>query len=231
MLSGGTRAAAITTLLRLCRLNRLFYTEATPYLYRNVSVALPTSFESFVGTVGVIARDAAADEGIGQTGWKLKCEEKDGLLTPPPSRDSSRERPQCKFRFYHITSMLNIVVQTDSETGFFLPVSLTEASSKSAVTQFARPWRADNPGLYIHTITFERFRSHGLSRTLLEGSREKFVTPERVLQILRSTRLAGDSINCEIVPVRRSDEARNGNLRAVGFTEYVDVSKMSIMRM
>ena len=103
-------------------------------------------------------------------------------------------------------------------------VSVAEASSRAITRQSAHPWRPDNPGLHTQSITFERFRSHGLSRTIREGSRERFVTPERLLQILRGTRLEGDITDSAVSPTSKQDDMCKGNLAAVGMTEYIDVS-------
>lgn len=59
LLHGTPRALGVSTLLALCSVNRLFYREATPYLYRHVSINLPASFEAIVGGVGVLEEEAA----------------------------------------------------------------------------------------------------------------------------------------------------------------------------
>lgn len=113
--------------------------------------------------------------------------------------------------------------------------------ARAPIVEVARPWRAGNPGLHTYTLTFEKFRSHGLKRSVGEGSRQRFVTSERVLQILRGTRGPG-ALNPDDEKDRDEDEdeaadlagARNldreGKLEAVGFTEYIDVSAcVSIM--
>ncbi|KDE07427.1 hypothetical protein MVLG_02294 [Microbotryum lychnidis-dioicae p1A1 Lamole] len=48
---------------------------------------------------------------------------------------------------------------------------------------------ADSPLLYTKTISFSRFRTAGMSRSLRQGSHERFVTPHRLLKLLRGTRL------------------------------------------
>lgn len=108
-----------------------------------------------------------------------------------------------------------------------MPVSVTHASTQSAVTHFATEWRRSNPGLQIQSLTFEKFRSHGLRRTVKESSRQRFVTSDRLLQILRGTRGPGnlllederDDGNAVLPPLAL------GKLEAVGLTEYIDVSQ------
>lgn len=108
-----------------------------------------------------------------------------------------------------------------------MPVSMTDASTRSASTQFATLWRSENPGLHITSLTFEKFRSHGLRRTVKESSRQRFVTSDRLLQILRGTRGPGS-----LITRLEQDEHENaalpplavGRLSALGLTEYIDVS-------
>ena len=108
-----------------------------------------------------------------------------------------------------------------------MPISASSASSQSIVPQTAGQWREDNPGLLTQTITFERFRSHGLRRTLREGSRQRFVTPIRLLQILRGTRLAGPLEVSGEYPTSHDQPCSagkpSGKLTAIGLTEYIDV--------
>lgn len=105
-----------------------------------------------------------------------------------------------------------------------MPVSITEASTRSAVTQFATPWRKHNPGLHIRSLTFEKFRSHGLRRTVKESSRQRFVTSDRLLQILRGTRGPGNLLE-DVDNPNESLEGK-GRLSAIGLTEYIDVSSI-----
>ena len=107
-----------------------------------------------------------------------------------------------------------------------MPVSASSASSQSITPQFASTWRENNPGLLARSVTFERFRSHGLRRTVREGSRQRFVTPIRLLQILQGTRGAGalerrddqDKVGPDSISSKPA-----GKLKAVGLTEYIDV--------
>lgn len=102
-----------------------------------------------------------------------------------------------------------------------MPVSVTQASTHSAVTQFATSWRANNPGLHLHSLTFEKFRSHGLRRTVKESSRQRFVTSDRLLQILRGTRGPG---SLQVETTNNATVIARGKLSAIGLTEYIDVS-------
>lgn len=100
LVTGRTKATAATSLAALARVNRLFYAEAQPYLYADVSIGLPSSFESFLGTVGVLQQhDSNPDMTDGRdVRGRQSFEERMGILTPPDSRETSRERGKLASR-------------------------------------------------------------------------------------------------------------------------------------
>lgn len=87
-----------------------------------------------------------------------------------------------------------------------------------------------NPAPYITTISFSKFRSHGMRRSIGEGHQVRFVTPERLLRLLKSTRSryastsSGDSSDALHDLDHQPPEIvfRKGHLEAVGFSEYMD---------
>ena len=248
ILTRRSQIAGITTLYSLCFVNRVFLREARPWLYRRISIALPASFESLVGTIGVLSPEATIADRIASTSalrsssheahleasslpdqvndfGRLHLEDLDSP-SPPSSREQSLDRGRGQAA--HQLSPPSGATARDrgrspGASNFFMRISAEEALSRRFTQQFARPWREDNPGLLTESITFERFRSHGLRRTGREGSQQRFVTPERVLQILRGTRQDGDlhSEQQSTDAFGRRSSSRSG-LKAVGFTEYVD---------
>ena len=113
LVSGSDRTRSINALTALSRVNRLFHAEARPHLYANISIALPASFETLVGTIGVLdalpvhgpcsADQSTIDDGGGghseeRAGRRptvtiaAQYEERDGMLSPPASRETSRDR-------------------------------------------------------------------------------------------------------------------------------------------
>lgn len=85
---------------------------------------------------------------------------------------------------------------------------------------------SDN-GLLIRQLSFADFRTHGLRRTVRQGSRERFVTPSRVLHLMRGTRALREyAIESalehleDIVP----EGIPEGKLTQLGLTEYMDSS-------
>ncbi|EGG11054.1 uncharacterized protein MELLADRAFT_115385 [Melampsora larici-populina 98AG31] len=85
-----------------------------------------------------------------------------------------------------------------------------------------------NPAPYISSISFSKFRSHGMRRSIGEGHQIRFVTPERLLRLIKSTRSRYTSLS-DSDSETHSDESsssstmiRKGHLNAVGFSEYMD---------
>ena len=75
-----------------------------------------------------------------------------------------------------------------------------------------------NPAPFVSMISFSSFRTQGLRRTVGEGSQVRFVTSDRVLRLLRATRCRTEDNEAEDT----QDVSRQGKLRAVGFSEYMD---------
>lgn len=98
----------------------------------------------------------------------------------------------------------------------------------------------DSPLLHTKSISFSRFRTAGMNRSVRQGSHERFVTSQRLLTLLRGTRLgkgplefpgAGDDEEDSIMGDTTEDEddvipgarpRQRGKLEAVGFTEFMD---------
>ncbi|KAA1084117.1 hypothetical protein PGT21_017968 [Puccinia graminis f. sp. tritici] len=87
-----------------------------------------------------------------------------------------------------------------------------------------------NPAPYITSVSFSKYRSHGMRRSVAEGHQIRFVTPERLCRLLRSTRSRYSGLpeknHDEITGSNRASEGhlllRKGKLEAVGFSEYMD---------
>ena len=88
---------------------------------------------------------------------------------------------------------------------------------------------AANPGLLISLLTFSSFRTTSMRRTGREGSQQRFVTPNRLLRLLRGTIAHGDLRSGMIdpkhqvvIPEYGEEEQLRGRLRALGLSEYMD---------
>lgn len=87
-----------------------------------------------------------------------------------------------------------------------------------------------NPAPYITSISFSKYRSHGMRRSVAEGQQARFVTSERLLRLLKSTRSQySGSLDQELNGSSESGSShetsvllRKGKLQAVGFSEYMD---------
>ncbi|KAM0749673.1 hypothetical protein T439DRAFT_326551 [Meredithblackwellia eburnea MCA 4105] len=93
-----------------------------------------------------------------------------------------------------------------------------------------------SPLLHTNIISFCRFRTAGMARSISQGSNERFVTAGRLLIILRGTRYPVDELikpSDELIqtpPASRAAmdvdlktlDAPKGRLDAVGFTEFMD---------
>ncbi|KAI9622353.1 hypothetical protein KEM48_007242 [Puccinia striiformis f. sp. tritici PST-130] len=86
-----------------------------------------------------------------------------------------------------------------------------------------------NPAPYITSVSFSTYRSHGMRRSVAEGHQVRFVTPERLCRLLRSTRSRYSGLPdmdpndyTETNPAyERNLLLRKGKLEAVGFSEYM----------
>lgn len=105
----------------------------------------------------------------------------------------------------------------------------------------------DSPLLYTKSLSFSKFRTAGLRRSVRQGSHERFVTPHRLLTLLRGTRIGkevllypgshedeeesvatdtetNDSDDDDNVDNDEDDDGMRvrGRLESVGFTEFMD---------
>lgn len=134
-----------------------------------------------------------------------------------------------------------------AETRYMLTPALSllmtaETSLLESFQQFDLPTLnpIDSPLLHTKSISFSRFRTAGMNRSVRQGSHERFITPYRLLTLLRGTRLgkgplefpgAGDdeeedsimgSVADEEDEVLGSRTRQKGKLEAIGFTEFMD---------
>ncbi|KNZ62689.1 hypothetical protein VP01_1236g5 [Puccinia sorghi] len=87
-----------------------------------------------------------------------------------------------------------------------------------------------NPAPYITSVSFSNYRSHGMRRSVAEGQQIRFVTPERLCRLLRSTRSRYSGLHDNDLDESTTFDAacennlllRKGKLEAVGFSEYMD---------
>lgn len=66
---------------------------------------------------------------------------------------------------------------------------------------------ADSPLLFTRAISFARFRTAGMKRTLRQGSNERFVTAQRLLTLLQGTRYPRKKLAKPVVPKKPGDSS------------------------
>ncbi|KDQ57178.1 hypothetical protein JAAARDRAFT_194348 [Jaapia argillacea MUCL 33604] len=215
------------TLSSLCLVNRSWYEAAKPWLWRKVEVRLPRSWLALIEQIVSVEDDDASEE---QTAMVLgrsiqdaetavmaarnalgECSDKEDakalrlsileslggpdssippeLLSPPASRDPSPRRLRAKSKSpvrWKLMRSINDAVQSvlsQDESGVYVPTL-----------------HDPHPGRFIRHIDFNHFRTIGMRRYVDEGVNSRFVTGERVEDVLKE------------MP----------NLTAFGATEYMD---------
>ncbi|KAL5486051.1 hypothetical protein ACEPAI_7095 [Sanghuangporus weigelae] len=209
------------TLVSLCLVNHDWSEAAKPWLWRRIEVRLPQGWLAFVGevtggeeeinevqiesTIQQAANAALASGSLGlpddETSKKLLHETivaslsgpdssiPPELLSPPASREPSPRRLRAKSKsparwkiMQSINSALQTAVQQDG-SNLYVPI----------------PQNID-PGRHVRRIDFSHFRTIGMRRLTGEAIKHRFVTSERLENVLKE---------CP-------------NLTAFGATEYMD---------
>jgi hypothetical protein len=204
---------------KLCLINRLWYAETRPYLWSIVKIGMPASFEK------VLLRIGTSDDGVEDI---ARATRRELCLSPPASRDAS---PVDRGRRTETPQSLSSIVwarsaSVESARDFHRARSLTRREdSPGSIDSFSilhpEPFDENNPGLLISYLSFSRFRTHGMRRSVREGSQHRFVTAARMLRLLRGTRAPGSLVEGGGVEFQEEWDVR-GRLAAVGLTEYMD---------
>ncbi|GAA5989804.1 hypothetical protein JCM11641_003370 [Rhodosporidiobolus odoratus] len=85
--------------------------------------------------------------------------------------------------------------------------SATFTSTSSRPLPFLNP--RDSPLLFTRSISFARFRTAGMKRSIRSGKEERFVTPERLLKLLKGTRYPKRKLK---VPVEVDEQESEGGM-------------------
>ncbi|KZT41252.1 hypothetical protein SISSUDRAFT_350885 [Sistotremastrum suecicum HHB10207 ss-3] len=199
------------TLASLCLVNKAFYEAAKPWLWKRVEIRLPRSWLAFLEMV--VEQDASDDDEakvtekvsatISQatsqvlaTSSSLQDEETvkrlnesviaslssappssaipPELLSPPASRDPSparlRARAKSPGRWRLMRAIGNALqdAMTSNSPGVYVPTPIDP-----------------RPGRHIEHLDFNHFRTIGMRRSGVEGASSRFVTSERLEQVLK----------------------------------------------
>ena len=207
-------------LLPLCLVNKVWNEEATKCLWRSVGFGMPKGFEGLLRTVGEYEGTVEVTPDAQLSLARLKL----GRPMPLAAIGDGEDVKMAS------SSESSVVLQRVG-TSLVLSCARALAPNKPAAD---RSTRADpptlhlvsshSPLLYTHTISFSRFRTAGLRRSVSQGSQERFVTPERLLRLLVGSRWGVDRL------LRPGDAAEakvdeegvvRGRLEGVGFTEFM----------
>lgn len=187
-----------------------WHDASAPYLWSTLRIGFPRSFEQLLEIIGgpQEERDRLA-----------RILSNSGLITPPASRDVSRTREVSRTR-----SM------SRGRERFLSPVRLDSPGSEASSFDWGLMEPSDN-GLLIRQLSFADFRTAGLGRTGRQGSRERFVTPSRVLHLMRGTRALREyAIESALEHLEdiAPEGIPEGKLTQLGLTEYMDSSELLI---
>jgi hypothetical protein len=199
----------------LSLVSRVWYAETRPYLWSIVKVGMPASFEKILSIIGT------SDDGVEEI---TRATRRELCLSPPASRDASPV-DRSRGRRAEVNPSLSSVVWARSASVESRRDLLKRGDSPGSIGSMSilhpEPFDERNPGLLISYLSFSRFRTHGMRRSVREGSQHRFVTPARMLRMLRGTRAPGSLVEGEGVEFQEEWDIR-GRLAAVGLTEYMD---------
>ncbi|KAK4047317.1 hypothetical protein OIV83_005495 [Microbotryomycetes sp. JL201] len=235
-------------LRKLCHVNHVWNWEATRALWRKLSFGMPKGWEKVLRVVeeynqgfriiqtgrrdGSAGRDGA--ESAGNSGWSIQTIAGVTSEAATMTEDVPRGRTMDVSEDNKWDAMMGHRKPAE-------PMMLDQPDhSLRALEDTVVLDPRDSPLLYTKQISFSRFRTAGMSRSVRQGSHERFVTPYRLLTLLRGTRLGKGSLQ---KPSLNEDEdalsvftdsatededelgpkpKQKGKLEAVGFTEFMD---------
>ncbi|SCV70306.1 BQ2448_1700 [Microbotryum intermedium] len=242
------------TFRNLALVDKTWGDEATRALWRKISFGFPKSWEGVLRVVDEYEHGQRMDrrkkDDPSGSDWSSKAIA--GLDASTPSED--RGRPVVPnwtndTQWAKLAGPLaDTVGKHERDDSSHSNVETTVGGDEGQVPISLNA--ADSPLLYTKTISFSRFRTAGMSRSLRQGSHERFVTPHRLLKLLRGTRLgkgpldfpgAGDDEDDSImsesnygddhrVKLDDLDEfggpigkvKQTGRLEGLAFTEFMD---------
>ncbi|GAA6007303.1 hypothetical protein JCM10207_001578 [Rhodosporidiobolus poonsookiae] len=218
-------AQAKETLAALALVDKTWNAEATRALWRRVSFGMPRAFESVLRTIeeysggrrvrrplgsDLRSPGASVDEGSG-LGRSL------GLSFGSVEVDASgkKERGEYVERWRRegsegiaVADVLGEPVNIDGGQ------SLSSAFSSLPQATLPRVNPRESPLLFTRSLSFARFRTAGMKRSIRSGKEERFVTPQRLLALLKGTRYPKRGLK---FPVEKEEDEGYGG---VGFTGF-----------
>ncbi|KAJ8292631.1 hypothetical protein OF846_004393 [Rhodotorula toruloides] len=257
------------TLASICLVDKTWSAEATRALWRRVSFGMPRAFESVLRTIEEysggqrVARplrsdarggrghssEAANNSSLGLVGLELD-EPVKGAGAAGGGGFAGGLKAALEAAVEEETRGRPLVSSPPEErhplpSHHSAPVEIANSFPPPAPLPTLDP--ADSPLLFTRAISFARFRTAGMKRTLRQGSHERFVTPHRLVTLLKGTRYPRDKLVKPVVNKDEEDEEDEeerwsssadesegetpggkkkkkvaGQLCQVGFSEYMD---------
>ncbi|GAA5911227.1 hypothetical protein JCM6882_004068 [Rhodosporidiobolus microsporus] len=234
-----TLDAQAKEVLAACALvDKMWNAEATRALWRRVSFGFPRAFESVLRTIEEysggrrvqrpLRSDLRSGSGDVATVSSLGLE-----LTPAQKGDGGKEGLALGKAWMGDRGAYVERWRREGSEGFAVenvlqePVDIETAKPLASVFQpadthvtsplpLSRLNPRDSPLLFTRSISFARFRTAGMKRSIRSGKEERFVTPQRLLTLLRGTRYPKKKLE---LPVEKEDE-EEGGYGGAGFKGY-----------
>ncbi|GAA5860113.1 hypothetical protein JCM8547_009184 [Rhodosporidiobolus lusitaniae] len=224
------------TLANAALVDKMWNAEATRALWRRVSFGFPRAFESVLRTIEEysggrrvrrplrveLRSGSGGGEGEGQggsgssLGLSLNPAQEGGLGGLELGKAWKGEKGKYVERWRREGSegiAVENVLEKPLEIEAAQPLSsvFTQPSSSDPSAPFSAPLPRlnprDSPLLFTRSISFARFRTAGMKRSIRSGKEERFVTPERLLTLLKGTRYPRSKLK---FPVEQEDEEEAG---------------------
>ncbi|KWU42724.1 hypothetical protein RHOSPDRAFT_35782 [Rhodotorula sp. JG-1b] len=200
-------AQAKELLAGLCLVDKTWSAEATRALWRRVSFGMPRAFESVLRTIeeysggqrvarplknASLKRTGSIEAGGSPTALGRRASQRGTSslgLTMTTATAANEDLPDAPAQHVpktwadHPTPRLPTAEKTTT-------AEPQDYFGAGATAQQVLPTLdpAESPLLFTRAISFARFRTAGMKRTLRQGSNERFVTPQRLLTLLQGTR-------------------------------------------
>ncbi|GAA5933817.1 hypothetical protein JCM10213_008602 [Rhodosporidiobolus nylandii] len=239
-------AQAKETLAAAALVDKMWNAEATRALWRRVSFGMPRAFESVLRTIEeygggrrvkrglrsdlAAARSGSAGEGVGLgmgmgLGMELEPQLKSGGFGASGKGAYVERWRREGSEGFAVEKVLESPVEIEAANPLSsallpppVPLPSTFPSISSAPSNLPRLNPRDSPLLFTRSISFARFRTAGMKRSIRSGKEERFVTPERVLTLLRGTRYPKRKLQRPVV--REEEDEKEGRYGGMGFTGF-----------
>lgn len=196
--------------------------EARRKLWNDVEIGMPRAWESLLRVVEAYGGTRVAPLLV--RGASLKWKAQEGQLEAGTSAISLDENRGRQLLPDWTNDSKWSAMSSPTSSLIVAPLSPPSSVSPHLSVNLQQP--SDSPLLLTRSISFARFRTAGMSRSGQQGSRERFVTPGRLLALMQATRASTAELGrpgyATLADAEEEDYHQKGVLEAVGFTEFMD---------